>query len=236
MNPTALQMYLRSSASAGAGDLDRIKSDLITLARDTPSVGTTEPSGSDLIVGQTIWVDTNFGVPRVKLLRSIGTPNLWWIIGGNLPLVYIYKLATQSVGNNAWQSINFAGGGDSVEASDSDGFHDGSGANPERITIPAGMAGYYHLQAKIEWQANSAGHRGVMVMVNGLQLDDDIRAANDITGVAGAITTPVRVNVDYFLVPGDNVWMNGFQTSGAPLNAVGSTFTYLSAQYIRPGP
>ena len=94
------------------------------------------------------------------------------------------------------------------------GFHSTS-VNPERITIPAGMGGFYRIYAQLEWEANATGLRNLYVKLNG--------GATPIAEIIADATAEsmTQFTADaYLLDVGDYVTVEAEQNSGGGLDVV----------------
>lgn len=47
---------------------------------------------------------------------------------------------------------------DGTDDIDTNAYHDPGGANPERLTVPAGLAGYYLIRGCVSWAAGAESH------------------------------------------------------------------------------
>jgi len=98
------------------------------------------------------------------------------------------------------------------ETYDTDGFHDNS-VNNSRITIPAGLGGYYIVNSKFSWNTtNTTGRRSVEIRKNGTTaLGNVAYAATQYTG--GNLSFVVNLSA------GDYIETRAWQDSGGALNA-----------------
>lgn len=136
------------------------------------------------------------------------------------PLLFLFKVPIAELTANAVQSINNATAtaiAFAAETVDTDvdgvGGHDNV-TNNTRYT--ARYAGWYYCDGGIGWASNATGVRAAWWSVNGTLLNS---ATIDIPAISGAITTvPARGKL-IFLNVGDYVELDGYQTSGAALNA-----------------
>jgi len=62
-----------------------------------------------------------------------------------------------------------------AEHHDVTGWHNPA-VNPEKLTVPAGMDGYYHIHCIIRWEGHAANSRYIDVQVNGTGLRTAIQA------------------------------------------------------------
>jgi hypothetical protein len=139
--------------------------------------------------------------------------------------VSLVKSAVQAVANATDTAITW-----NTEDYDTSAFHDTT-TNTDRITIPAGKAGYYLIEARVSFAANATGIRSVTVKKNGstavcgADLNNQGSSASAVLIQSRVISAAVA---DYF-------HLNAYQTSGGSLNtdnAAGYTFftmTYLGA-------
>lgn len=67
----------------------------------------------------------------------------------------VYKTANQTINNDVLTALTF-----DVEDFDTDSFHSTS-SNTERLTIPAGKDGLYHVICRVWWTANATGYRAI---------------------------------------------------------------------------
>ena len=90
--------------------------------------------------------------------------------------------------------------------------------------MPSGKAGYYQINASINFASNSTGLRYVALYKNGVSIGYVTRT----TAINGAQMWVSVSGVAYGAVS-DYFTVTGFQTSGGPLNSGGSFF---SASYL----
>ena len=133
-------------------------------------------------------------------------------LGESLHGCRIYNSTTQSIGNSADTLATF----DSEEF-DTDGYHS-TASNTSRITIPAGLGGYYHVGFIVLWADNATGLRIGRILKTGAS----VRASQVTTFPnAGGNTPHISYETIISLAAGDYVEVNLFQTSGGSL-ATGS--------------
>jgi hypothetical protein len=82
--------------------------------------------------------------------------------------------SAQSIATATWTAINWA-----TEDFDTDGYHSTS-SNTSRITIPAGKAGKYLVNAFFQWDPNTSGDRGIAIYKNGVVYKNNSMKAADI--------------------------------------------------------
>lgn len=143
---------------------------------------------------------------RDPLLFLLGTPR-----------VGVYKSGDGSLANDTWDEINF-----NAEAYDSHGAHDNS-TNNSRIGVPE--SGLYDIRISVEFEANATGSRRVNVRKNaaGSQTSGTSLRFKVVNAVAGAGNeTTVDMSFEAQLVAGDYIEVFCHQTSGGPLDVIGT--------------
>jgi hypothetical protein len=128
-------------------------------------------------------------------------------------------------GVRAFHSANqsIAAGADVVvalnsERFDTHGFHD-TATNNSRLTVPAGKAGIYLIQANVEWAASTTGGRTLRIRRNGSQTIADVY-----DGAAdGSGAKRQHVGCLYQLAAGDYVEMIVHHSHSGALNVVASS-------------
>jgi hypothetical protein len=128
--------------------------------------------------------------------------------------VDVTSSAAQSLANNTEVTINF-----DTETFDVGGYHSNV-TNNSRLTVPAGKAGYYQINASINFAEDGAGRRYVALYKNGVSIayatrTNAISSAQMWTSVSG---TAYGAEGDYFTVA-------AFQNSGIALSSGGSAFS-----------
>jgi hypothetical protein len=129
--------------------------------------------------------------------------------GASFKGVSLYKSGgTQSLSNNTATAITY-----DSETFDTDAFHSTS-TNTSRITIPAGLGGYYHVLVRCAWNLNATGVRFVWIYKNGSELVkvDELAGNNTVyVFTQGSAVLNLAAN--------DYIEMYGSQTSGGALSA-----------------
>jgi hypothetical protein len=123
------------------------------------------------------------------------------------PGCVVRRTATQSIGNAGLDEIEYTAADDR----DTDGFHSTS-VNPTRMTVPAGLGGWYRFGGSATFASNSTGNRILQPRVNGSTSYEAITW----TGVVAS--TFIYPDIPILLVPGDYVEMLCYQNSGGALN------------------
>jgi len=134
--------------------------------------------------------------------------------------------STQSISNATDTAVTF-----NAEGFDTDAFHSTS-TNTSRVTIPAGMGGYYLVTCGSLWASNATGRRQTFVLKNG---------ANDVVAKAGTIAGSSAGIIGSYgsavvnLTAGDYIELFVQQSSGGSLDVYKRqedsifTVTYLGA-------
>jgi hypothetical protein len=148
---------------------------------------------------------------------------------GTFQGVRVYHSTTQSTTNATWARKTW-----DTESYDTAGYHD-TGSNTERITIPAGLGGYYRIMCSIAWAANATGIRYTAITLNsnttgggGTYLDwkaEPTTAADPVL--------PSAAGTIYALAAGDEIQCHVYQTSGGDLNTNGGSAAFhFSAELV----
>lgn len=128
-----------------------------------------------------------------------------------------------AVNNNTQTLVSW-----SSERFDTDGFHSTT-TNTSRITIPAGLAGKYLVQAKLAWNTeNVTGRRGLTIYKNGTGVQNVAYAGTTYTGGDMSVVLDLAVS-DYIQV---YVYQNSGSNDPSANNAIDNgwfSVTYLGA-------
>lgn len=131
------------------------------------------------------------------------------------PGVKAIRTTTQSIPNGAWTSVEFT----APDVWDTDAYHNPA-SSPAVITIPAGLGGWYQINALIVWAANTTGNRGIRGLVNGSTVIGG--DTGDSAQIAGGLTGSVLAD-EVLLAAGDTLEIQGYHQAGAALNITGGS-------------
>jgi hypothetical protein len=123
----------------------------------------------------------------------------------------------QSISNNTDTVMTF-----NTEDFDTNGFHSTS-SNTDRMTIPAGYAGYYRVSFESYWDDNATGYRDISLNKNGTL----VRAYR--TNVSGRVISIHHHVLN--LAVNDYLTFSVLQNSGGSLNIVNGTSQF-SIQWL----
>jgi hypothetical protein len=201
---TEVQAGVGISVASGTGPIPIItnsSTDLITTAGDL-LYGTAADTVARLGIGT---------AGQVLQVNSGATAPEWAAPAGGVTFAGCYLKATvnQSISHNSYTTINWT-----AENYDTDAYHNNS-TNNERITIPAGKAGYYYFHCMITFDStNTTGARAIAPTLNG-------------TGIGAMFSAPsptVAQSVNYSVVRymdvGDYMFMSAYQASSGSLNII----------------
>lgn len=119
--------------------------------------------------------------------------------------------AGQAIANATLTALAFA----ATDRYDTDAYHDTS-TNNTRITIPAGLGGYYRLGGQATLSSNSTtGFRALGIRINGTTYIALIEAE---PGAGISSEQFISVSTEYNLVVGDYAELIYYQSSGGSLN------------------
>jgi hypothetical protein len=192
---------------------------VLTVAAGVPSWATPSTFTSPLTTKGDIYTrsataDTRLPVGtngHTLVADSAEATGLKWAApaGASFKGVSLYKSGgTQSLSNNTATAITY-----DSETFDTDAFHSTS-TNTSRITIPAGLGGYYHVLVRCAWNLNATGVRFVWIYKNGSELVkvDELAGNNTVyVFTQGSAILNLAAN--------DYIEMYGSQTSGGALSA-----------------
>ena len=99
-----------------------------------------------------------------------------------------------------------------AEHHDVGGFHSTS-VDPEKVTVPSGMDGYYHIHVVIKWEGSAANSRFIDIQVNGTGLRTSTQA-----DISEARVFDQQMFITQFLEAGDVVTVQVNQDSGGDLD------------------
>ena len=99
---------------------------------------------------------------------------------------------------------------------DTDGFHTSFSPDHAKVTVPAGLGGWYSIVGWVQWEANATGRRQWTIRINGSTKDGGMRVSACSEGV-----TTLPVAAEYELAAGDVVELMCTQTSGGDLDVSG---------------
>jgi hypothetical protein len=117
---------------------------------------------------------------------------------------------SQTISNNTQTKKTFTG----ADVYDTDAFHDPS-SNDTRITIPAGLGGYYLIYGAVTWDNNTSGRRYITFTKNNADLNF---TANAFSTATNTIYPTSMVSVVVNLSAGDYIELEIWQSTGGNLN------------------
>jgi hypothetical protein len=134
----------------------------------------------------------------------------------------VYASSAQSIANATDTAVAFAN-----ESYDTNGFHSNV-TNNARLTIPAGLSGYYRFTANIGFATNASGRRIYQIQFNG----GASLCAGEMTPATGIEPTGT-ITGTFYLSAGDYINLFIFQNSGGSLNTSGNaTRDYLEIERV----
>lgn len=128
----------------------------------------------------------------------------------------VYNSAAISIPDNVWTALTFDTERFDLYDNAASTFHS-TGANTDRITIPAGLGGYYLIGGHVEFAANTTNRRGIRIVhsvgTTVIASDEQEATANDMG---------LSIMTLYPLAAGEYVTIQVLQNSGGALNAKAS--------------
>jgi len=214
---TEVQAGVGISVASGTGPIPIItnsSTDLITTAGDL-LYGTAADTVARLGIGTAGQVlKVNAGATAPEWGAASSTPTFKG--------VYTYIASDQTLSNNTSTAINY-----DTELFDTDAFHNNA-TNKDRITIPAGLGGYYLIVVGAQWNSNSSGYRQITIQKNATSnvMIFDYPGLSVSNSYIGKSTI-------FNLTAGDYINAVGYQNSGGNLAlGGGSVATFFSVQYL----
>lgn len=158
----------------------------------------------------------------ILVADSTAATGLKWATTGNFVGCRVYATSAQAIANSTDTSVAFPN-----ESYDTDGFHSNV-TNNHRLTIPAGLSGYYRLTANIGFATSGSGRRIYQLQLNG----GASLCAGEMTPATGIEPTGNITDTFYFSA-GDYINLFIFQNSGGSLNTSGNpTRDYFEIQRV----
>lgn len=100
-----------------------------------------------------------------------------------------------------------------------------------RFQIPTGRGGLYAVTASVAYASNTSGRRSCDIESNYGRLSSEFNGTSAQAGGSRYTTS-----TQYLFVPGDTIWVTGFQSSGGSLNIEGTdtNVTHLAIARVSP--
>jgi hypothetical protein len=111
-----------------------------------------------------------------------------------------------------------------AEVFDTNTFHDNA-TNNSRLTVPAGKAGYYQIQANVSFNLDADGERNYSILKNGT-------AVNYFNWSPGTQYNSMSSSIVVNLAEGDYVQVRAYQSSGGSLTVYGTDYSFFSMNYL----
>lgn len=178
----------------------------------TNSMATAIDAKGDLVAGTGADAFARLAVGNngeTLIADSTASTGLKWAKSANFVGCSVYQTAgATSIANATVTALAF-----DAEAFDTNGFHDNT-TNNSRITIPAGLGGYYLVTTNTRFNTSAVGTRTAKIYKNGSDIGDQAdfagSAASFVIGSGSCILN---------LAAGDYIQHVVYQNSGAALNA-----------------
>lgn len=120
----------------------------------------------------------------------------------------LYRTSNQSIANDTVTSILW-----NAESYDTHDFHSLS-TNTDRVTIPAGMGGYYMVTCAAQWSAGTSGERSINIRLNGSNYQRNSVTTANADAMSATTVLP--------MVAGDYISAVAYQVSGGSLTLNGT--------------
>lgn len=166
------------------------------------------------------WVGLAAGTSGTFLQSNGASANPAWasvsVVGAR-----VYSSSAVLAPNNVGTAIPFG-----AERFDTNDFHSTS-SNTTRLTVPAGLGGYYSVGGNVEYATNGAGRRFLGLFLN----SSSYIGATQQSAASASVQTSVAVHTNYQLTAGDYVELLVLQDSGTDLN-IGASVRYSPEFYM----
>jgi hypothetical protein len=148
---------------------------------------------------------------HVLTADSTATNGIKWAAAGGSFVGCLAQISgSQTISHNTQTKKTFTG----ADVYDTDAFHDPS-SNDTRITIPAGLGGYYLIYGAVTWDNNTSGRRYITFTKNNADLGF---TANAFSTATNTIYPTSMVSVVVNLSAGDYIELEIWQSTGGNLN------------------
>ena len=137
--------------------------------------------------------------------------------------VRVYGNNTQTISNATTTDMTW-----NSETFDTDGYHSTS-SNTDRLTVPAGKAGYYLVQGVCRWDTSNSNKRDIYLVKTSASTDTQFGISSVAAGYDGGQFASGVV----FLDVGDYVRMQVYQNSGGNVDITkGSSYSYFAMSFL----
>jgi len=184
-----------------------------TTADDLSNVNAGSPTKGKLFAGDgSEWVSLAVGSDdQVLTADAAEATGLKWAAGGGggsstFAGVRVRHSTTQSHSNNAVLTPAF-----DTEDFDTNGFHD-TVTNNERLTVPVGQAGFYHIGLTIEYDNQTGSNSHTAAIVH--SVDGNIALWRQDWEGDGTFEAHVKIDTIYEMAEGEYVDIDLFQNTG----------------------
>lgn len=160
----------------------------------------------------------------LKADSSTSTGLIWGSAGSSFKGCRAVTNTNQLISNATYTVLNY-----NSETYDTDGFHSTS-TNTGRMTIPAGLAGYYLLITQAVFDPNATGQRASKIQKNGA----DVSVGRKMAAYSSTVELTLVGSDIIYLAEGDYVEHLVYQSSGGNLYMAqdSTTFTGFTIQYL----
>lgn len=201
----------------------------MTRSRDVANIDTLLTTKGDIYAASAAYTPTRLGVGAngtVLTADSAEATGMKWATpasGTTFAGCRVFDSGTQNISNTTETDITW-----NSETFDTDGYHSTS-SNTERMTIPAGKAGYYLVQTVIRYNTNTSGKTEIYLVKTSGATDTQFALS---TAPAASDSGQLASGIVYLAVS-DYVRVKVYQNSGGTvtINKV-SSFSYFSISYL----
>lgn len=193
----------------------------------TNTVATAFDAAGDIVYGTGADTFTKLGIGtagQVLKVNSGATAPVWGSATPSFKGCRAVTNTNQLISNATYTVLNY-----NSETYDTDGFHSTS-TNTGRMTIPAGLAGYYLLITQAVFDPNATGQRASKIQKNGA----DVSVGRKLAAYSSTVELTLVGSDIIYLAEGDYVEHLVYQSSGGNLYMAqdSTTFTGFTIQYL----
>lgn len=162
----------------------------------------------------------------VLLADSTQTLGMRWDTAVKAPAaVRTKRTADQTLSNNTITALTW-----DDETYDTQAMHS-TVSNTNRLTVPSGWDGLWHVEMNLEFEANATGFRGIHIKHSTSGGTETVIAKFYLPNTGVAISPILHCGTDYRAVATDYFYAEAWQTSGGNLRTGHSVWDFLLARW-----
>jgi hypothetical protein len=202
-------------SSAELGYLDGVTSAIQTQL-DAKTAKSTLTTTGDIYYASSANTPARLGIGSTGNVLTVASGIPSWAApagGGFVGCLATVTASTQSISNSSATAVTFPG----TDVYDTDAFHNPA-SNNSRITIPAGLGGYYQVYGQVGWADNATGRRLLYLRKN-----NNVIYYSEGFASGSGLNSTLSVMVVVELAASDYLELFVFQNSGTSVNILGDS-------------